>query len=65
MSGSNDTSFFTLCMASLKSFVMSSGLLMFRLWKSLTDSLGPKSKKSKPSYSLKLFFTMRIIIPTI
>ena len=25
----------------------------------------PKSKKSKPSYSINLFFTMRIIIPTI
>ena len=56
---SNDIGFLTFCV------VMSSGLLMFRLWRSLTDSLGPKSKRSKPSYITILFYTMRIIIPTI
>ena len=59
----NDTDFLSHCMVSLSAFVMSNGLLVLRLLKSLVDSRGLKSKESNPSCTRNSFFTTKIIIP--
>ena len=64
ISGFNVIDFRTPCMPCLKPFVMSSGPLMSRRGKSLTDLLGQRSKKSNPCCIIFLCFTMRIIIST-
>ena len=63
MNGSSDIDFLSHCMVSLKTFVMSNGLLILRLLKSLADSLGLKSKESNPSCARNSFSITKIIIP--
>ena len=46
-----------------KTFVMSNGLLILRLLKSLADSLGLESKESNPSCTRNSFSITKIIIP--